>query len=200
MLVSPRLPQQARSRAKRKRLLEAALVLFDERGFDAATVDAIAERAGVSVGIFYRYFRSKEQTLLTLTEERLAEIRLNLAEVHTAPLRVVLLEQRLRAFLVRDRQFIGLRRARQELLLRRPELARLEQEQFDALSRELAANIEQGRVSGLLRPDLDAAAASVTILLLAVQLRSLLPLRTDEQLAPIIRAAAQMIYHALAPD
>jgi len=64
----------------------------------------------------------------------------------------------------------------------------------------LAANIEQGRLSGLLRPDLDAAATAVTILLLAMQLRSLLPQRTDEQLGPVIQAAAQMIYHALVPD
>jgi AcrR family transcriptional regulator len=199
MIASPRLPQQARSRAKREQLLAAALALFAERGFEATTINAIAERADVSVGIFYRYFRSKEQMLLTLTEERLAEIRLNLVEVRAAALSVAVVEQRLHAFLARDRQFIGLRRARQELLLRRPELALTEQQQFDLLCGELAAHIEQGRESGLLRPDVDAATAA-TILLLAVQLRNLLPYRTDEQLAPIIRAAARMIYHALAPD
>ncbi|HEY8745667.1 MAG TPA: TetR family transcriptional regulator [Chloroflexota bacterium] len=196
----PRLPRQARSRAKRDQLLAAALALFDERGFEATTIDAIAARAGVSVGIFYRYFRSKQQILLALTQERLAEIRLNLADVRSVSLSVDVLERRLAAFLARDRQFIGLRRARQELLLRRPELALIEQQQFDALCRDLATNIEQGRRTGLLRPDLDAAATAVNILLLAVQLRTLLPQRTDEQLAPVIRAAAQLIYHGLALD
>lgn len=200
MSVAPHLPQQARSRAKQEQLLAAALALFDERGYEATTIQAIAQRAGVSVGIFYRYFRSKQQILLALTQERLAEIRLNLADVRTAPLNVAVLEQRLNAFLARDRQCIGLRRARQELLLRQPELALIEQQQFDLLCGELAAAIEQGRQSGLLRPELDAAATATTILLLAVQLRNLLPYRTDQQLAPVVRAAAQMIYHALAPD
>lgn len=200
MTVLPRLPQQARSRAKQEQLRAAALALFDERGYEATTIQAIAQRAGVSVGIFYRYFRSKQQILLALTQERLAEIRLNLADVRTAPLNVAVFEQRLNAFLARDRQFIGLRRARQELLLRQPELALIEQQQFDLLCGELAAQIEQGRQSGLLRPELDAAATATTILLLAVQLRNLLPYRTDQQLAPVVRAAAQMIYHALAPD
>jgi len=194
------MPRQARSRAKQEQLLAAALALFDERGFEATTIDAIAGHAGVSVGIFYRYFRSKEQILLDLTQERLAEIRLNLGDVRSAPLSVAELEQRLSAFLVSARHFSGLRRARQEVLLRRPELALIEQQQFDLLCQELAANIEQGRLSGLLRPDLDAAATAVTILLLAMQLRSLLPQRTDEQLGPVIQAAAQMIYHALVPD
>jgi len=156
------MPRQARSRAKQEQLLAAALALFDERGFEATTIDAIAGHAGVSVGIFYRYFRSKEQILLDLTQERLAEIRLNLGDVRSAPLSVAELEQRLSAFLVSARHFSGLRRARQELLLRRPELALIEQQQFDLLCQELAANIEQGRLSGLLRPDLDAAATAVT--------------------------------------
>jgi AcrR family transcriptional regulator len=46
--------------ASRQALLEAAAVLFDERGYDAATVRDIAERAGVDAALIARYFGSKE--------------------------------------------------------------------------------------------------------------------------------------------
>ena len=47
----------------RCRLLGAALEVFSEVGFGAATVAAVAERAGVSTGNVYRYFASKEELL-----------------------------------------------------------------------------------------------------------------------------------------
>jgi len=56
-------PQQARSRATFNRLLDATEELLDEGGLDAATVPAIAERAGVSVGVIYRRFPDKDNLL-----------------------------------------------------------------------------------------------------------------------------------------
>ena len=44
----------------RARILETALTLFRDRGYDATTMRAIAEEAGVAVGNAYYYFRSKE--------------------------------------------------------------------------------------------------------------------------------------------
>jgi AcrR family transcriptional regulator len=45
----------------RERLLRAARELIEEGGYGAATVIAIAERAGVAVGTLYRHFGSKEE-------------------------------------------------------------------------------------------------------------------------------------------
>ncbi len=45
----------------RSAIIDAALSLFEERGYDATTMRAVAERAGVSTGNAYYYFRSKEQ-------------------------------------------------------------------------------------------------------------------------------------------
>lgn len=57
-------------------ILEAALGLFRERGYEETTMRAIAERAGVALGNAYYYFRSKEhmiQAFYSRThEERLA--------------------------------------------------------------------------------------------------------------------------------
>jgi len=45
---------------KRARLLDAALDLFETRGFDGVAVPEIAAKAGVAVGTVYRYFPGKE--------------------------------------------------------------------------------------------------------------------------------------------
>lgn len=48
-------------------ILEAAAHIFESRGAAAATTDAIAERAGVSIGSLYQYFPSKDALLATLS-------------------------------------------------------------------------------------------------------------------------------------
>jgi AcrR family transcriptional regulator len=53
----------ARAAQTRAAIAEAALALFRERGYEAATMRAIAERAGVSTGNAYYYFSSKEELI-----------------------------------------------------------------------------------------------------------------------------------------
>jgi len=53
-------PQRADSEATRRQILETALALFRERGFEETTVRDIARRAGLSLGATYYYFQSKE--------------------------------------------------------------------------------------------------------------------------------------------
>jgi AcrR family transcriptional regulator len=56
--------------ARPRELLDAALAVFVEKGFDAARTDEIAARAGASKGTLYLYFRGKEDLLKTLIEQR----------------------------------------------------------------------------------------------------------------------------------
>jgi len=53
---------------RRQRLLEAALDEFFEKGFAAARMDDIAERAGLSKGSLYLYFKSKEDLFEALVD------------------------------------------------------------------------------------------------------------------------------------
>lgn len=64
-----RVPRQERSRRSYRRLLAAASELFAERGYDATPVATIAQRAGLTVGAFYRRFASKEALLGQLEDE-----------------------------------------------------------------------------------------------------------------------------------
>ena len=48
----------------REKILEAALELFRERGFEQATMREIAARAGVATGLAYYYFESKDAIVL----------------------------------------------------------------------------------------------------------------------------------------
>ena len=53
-------PQRAASEETRRQILDTALALFRERGFEETTIRDIAGRAGLSLGAAYYYFKSKE--------------------------------------------------------------------------------------------------------------------------------------------
>jgi len=65
----PPAPRQKRSMEKRAKFLEAGRTAFAEKGYEAASIKAIASRAGAATGAFYVYFRSKRQLLLVLMNE-----------------------------------------------------------------------------------------------------------------------------------
>lgn len=69
----------ARGRRSRARIRAAARELFAERGFDGATLRAIAERAGMGASSIYRHVRTKEELLVAeladLQEEAWARFR-----------------------------------------------------------------------------------------------------------------------------
>jgi AcrR family transcriptional regulator len=57
-------PKTRRGETSRAAILGAALDLFQEKGYDATTMRAIADRVGVSLGSSYHYFPTKEHLVL----------------------------------------------------------------------------------------------------------------------------------------
>jgi AcrR family transcriptional regulator len=66
-------PPAKKSEETRSLILETALELFAERGYEETTMRAIAEEAGVALGNAYYYFRSKEH-LIQAFYDRLHEL------------------------------------------------------------------------------------------------------------------------------
>ncbi|MCL2176947.1 MAG: TetR/AcrR family transcriptional regulator [Firmicutes bacterium] len=67
-----------RAKAKeitRERILNAAVVLFSRNGFSATSVQDIARGAGISVGLMYNHYKTKEDVFLELVKQALLEIR-----------------------------------------------------------------------------------------------------------------------------
>jgi AcrR family transcriptional regulator len=64
--------RSARKAATRARLLEAAARVYAARGFAGATLDDVAEEAGLTKGAVYGHFGSKDNLLAALMEEYLA--------------------------------------------------------------------------------------------------------------------------------
>jgi TetR/AcrR family transcriptional regulator, fatty acid metabolism regulator protein len=62
-----------RTEDKRKRILDAAVRVFARKGYFAARVSEIAKKAGVADGTIYLYFRNKEDILVKLFDEVMAE-------------------------------------------------------------------------------------------------------------------------------
>lgn len=63
-----RAAQQERSRLTERRILQASIDMLSEFGEAGITMNAVSERAGVSVGSIYRRFGSREELLIAMTD------------------------------------------------------------------------------------------------------------------------------------
>jgi AcrR family transcriptional regulator len=70
---------QARSRATRERLLDAAEIVFAKKGYDGAKISDIAEEAGVSVGAVYFRFKDKDALFFAIAESFIEDARAGLS-------------------------------------------------------------------------------------------------------------------------
>ena len=74
--MSPRTPDQWTRIRQEKRgiILETALELFARRGYHETTISLIAREAGISKGLVYNYFESKETLLAEIITEGMNEL------------------------------------------------------------------------------------------------------------------------------
>src|SRR5579862_9769335 len=65
--------RQERARRSHNALLDAATELFGRLGYDKVGTPELAERAGVSVGTFYRYFADKHVLYVEVVRRMLSD-------------------------------------------------------------------------------------------------------------------------------
>jgi AcrR family transcriptional regulator len=109
----PAVGQRARNKeAIRRRIVDAALNLFQTRGFDATTTKAIARKAGIAEGTVFNYFKSKDDVALHFFEQEvdqaMAAVREN-SSLRKAPLeeKLFTLVQSQLEYLAPYERFIG---------------------------------------------------------------------------------------------
>src|SRR5690349_16861403 len=104
-----RIPRQARAEETVAAILEGAAQILEGGGLAAFTTNAVAERAGVSIGTLYQYFPDKQAILRAIAER---ELKATLAKVAMAMGRggAAAPEERVRAIV---RAMIGAFRGRQ---------------------------------------------------------------------------------------
>jgi AcrR family transcriptional regulator len=78
-------PQPQRAARRLAGFLETAAELFAEVGFEGATMQAIAERSGSSIGALYNYFPDKQSVAVTLLARYSDELRACLESLITEP-------------------------------------------------------------------------------------------------------------------
>jgi len=67
--------RECRSIETREKIFRTALNLFAERGFNATTIDAIANGADIGKGTFFNYFENKESLLLQYREMQNGKVK-----------------------------------------------------------------------------------------------------------------------------
>lgn len=67
--------RQERGRRRMESILDAASEVFEEAGYDAATTNGIAAKAGISPGSLYQFFPNKRAIAEALTSRYVAEMR-----------------------------------------------------------------------------------------------------------------------------
>jgi AcrR family transcriptional regulator len=72
--TSRKLPQQDRSKVTVEAILIATAHILVESGYDTASTNRIAQRAGVSIGSLYQYFPNKEAIVTALRQQHVDEM------------------------------------------------------------------------------------------------------------------------------
>jgi AcrR family transcriptional regulator len=72
---------EAHLAARRQQILDAARICFARNGFHATSMQDVINEAELSVGAFYRYFRSKEELVQAIAEEVLGTVDVMLDEM-----------------------------------------------------------------------------------------------------------------------
>ncbi|MEJ5252044.1 MAG: TetR/AcrR family transcriptional regulator [Chthonomonadetes bacterium] len=161
--------QQAQMR--RQELIDAALHEFAQKGYDGASIRAIAHRAGVTEALVYHYFRNKEHLFEEVIKARsfapvLRRVLDEAGDAHPS----VVLHRLLGEFL--DLLWYNASMARMFIIefMRNPVCARYFRAMVEENTANLTRYLEQQQQRGIFRVDIDAQSAAEMLLGMAFSL------------------------------
>jgi TetR/AcrR family transcriptional repressor of mexJK operon len=191
-------PQQERSRRKRDALLQSALTLFAERGYEQTSIEDIARGAEVAVGGFYQHFTSKRQILLVLMDRLLQEASTLTLEAKSTALPDLRdgIARLVRQVLQVDWAYAGAYRAWREAAVRDREL-RVLHEQIEAwTAQQLTILFRVLLLVPQARQDVDSETLAWELALLLLRLAEI-PLEEPDA---VVASLTNLIYHGLFTD
>jgi len=147
----------ARHEARRLVIIDAALTVFAQRGYDGTTTAAICRQAGIGSGTFFHYFPTKRDVLLAILTFGIGDAR-DRAEAYagrTDALGVVLDIVRSGAEDVADPRMPGFVRAVGGIM-HQPDVAEKLDEDTRAQRDLMLPWVERAQRAGEIRTDLDA--------------------------------------------
>ena len=144
---------------RREQIIGAAMRVFAQKGFARATNRDIANEAGITTGLIYYYFKSKEDLLREALEERspmqiMAQVTTEMLEQPPETLLAIMLKRVLDV--VEDEQFISMIRILlPEMLHGEAEVAPIALSLFQRLAAFLGKYLEAQITRGSVRSDLN---------------------------------------------
>ena len=142
----------------RRGLLDASVAVFNESGYDATSVAALATRLGLSKAALYHHFSSKEEILETALGEALDGLEGVLADTRT-----VVPSERLAAVLQGAVRVLAAHLPSVTLLLRvrgNSDVERRALERRRAFDQEVTRIVRAAQQDGAVRADVDASVAT----------------------------------------
>lgn len=164
---------KAKSEATRQALLHSAVKIIGSRGYTAATIDAIAEDAGVSKGVVYYYFKTKAdiatQVLVSVCRDLVTRFERDIAAIRSPHDAMCAIIKDFANLIFDNREaarFVLTELWRQDRLW-----SREMREQEERLSAVIGELLQRGIDEGRVRPEIDleftAAALTGTVLITA---------------------------------
>lgn len=195
----PAEPKTQRGRRTLKALLQAAELVFAERGFHDASIADITHAAGVGAGTLYLYFPDKDVLFRAVVDGLQKELRNHLRDsIPCGGTRLERENQGLRSFLNFSRMRPRLFRILQESYLVDPEIYFT---YFGSIARSYAARLADAQAAGeIAQGDPTVQAWCLIGLSNFLGLRYSLPDAVDIDVDTVMKTAGPLIERALAPS
>ena len=141
---------------RRNQILDAATLIFSERGFSRANTDEIAKKANIGKGTLYRYFKNKKDIFFSVVDRGLSKLKEKiLKEVEKTKNPLKKIENAVKAYLSffeENRNFVGMLIHEQSSFRKR--IARRYFEHYYGNVRRIKQTFKSGIEQGLIK-DMD---------------------------------------------